>query len=193
MKTNQQTSLARWSNGTVSRIPDPPIFPGSLRAVSTRKTYPSGFLGSKSQIPHPVGLPTDTNRFLGRDGEDIGLLLFLQPQTQTAVTAIHRVPGYPLHGQAGLESMLQHLPCQLRFGGKACFLGNPGFPATGRIFRPAFGQVQTAIDQRGTFWGDITEKNTDLAVLNPSGRSAVLTLHACGLIPFFEKTGFIHD
>src|SRR5690606_2434882 len=83
--------------------------------------------------------------------------------------------------------MLQHLPCQLRFGGKACFLGNPGFPATGRIFRPAFGQVQTAIDQRGTFWGDITEKNTDLAVLNPSGRSAVLTLHACGLIPFLRK------
>src|SRR5690606_41467002 len=102
MKTNQQTSLARWSNGTVSRIPDPLIFPGSFRADSTRKTYPSGFLGSKSQIPHPVGLPTDTNRFLGRGGEDIGLPLFLQPERQTPVTGIHRVPGHPVRGYGGL-------------------------------------------------------------------------------------------
>src|SRR5690606_42118016 len=34
---------------------------------------------------------------------------------------------------------------------------------------------------------------TTLFRSNPSGRSAVLTLHTCGLIPFFEKTGFIHD
>src|SRR5690606_42065470 len=60
------------------------IFPGSFRAVSTRKTYPSGFLGSKSQIPHPVGLPTDTNRFLGRDGEDIGLHRFVRSEEHTS-------------------------------------------------------------------------------------------------------------
>ena len=65
--------------------------------------------------------------------------------------------------------------------------------ATASLDAQSEAEVQTAIDQRGTFWGDITEKNTDLAVLNPSGRSAVLTLHASGLIPFCEKTGFSHD
>ncbi|MDR6227197.1 hypothetical protein JOE21_003212 [Desmospora profundinema] len=52
---------------------------------------------------------------------------------------IHHVPGHPLYGKTALESMLQHLTRQLRFGGKADFLRNPGFPATGRFFCPAFG------------------------------------------------------
>src|SRR4051812_5884981 len=80
---------------------------------------------------------------------------------------------------------------------------HPGRGPPGRGIGPGLGQIQGAVDQRVTVPAGITEKHSDLAILDasPTGsspaaegpRPGVLPLHPDRLVPFLDKPSLVQD
>ena len=70
-------------------------------------------------------------------------------------------------------------------------VGDVGRASARQISAPVFGHIQVAVDQRMAQGRDVGEKNTDLAVLDLSGRPAILGSDARRVAAAFGKAAFI--
>jgi hypothetical protein len=66
-------------------------------------------------------------------------------------------------------------------------VGDVGRASARQISAPVFGHIQVAVDQRMAQGRDVGEKNTDLAVLDLSGRPAILGSDARRVAAAFGK------
>jgi hypothetical protein len=66
-------------------------------------------------LPLAPGTP---DIFFARDGQHIGVAVFLQPQPQRPMIAIDTITRHPGRWDACVEGALQHLLRQLRLGRK---------------------------------------------------------------------------
>src|ERR1017187_9609375 len=105
--------------------------------------------------------------------QHIGHLPPLQEPAQLAVVAVDLIGRHPAAGCARIECAFDHLPCQLRLGGKFDSLRNCCLTATLWILSPLLRKVEFAVHQGRAFGRAIAEKYADLAVLDAPRRAAV--------------------
>src|SRR6266536_1537627 len=137
-------------------------------------------------------LVVQPDRLFARDRQDIRLLALLQPPTQRAIIAIHTIARQEGQHHACVERALQHLARQGWFGRKRLLVRDTGSTTALAIVGPFFWQIELAIEQGVTLRTGVGQKDADLAVLDPSGGSAILTRHTCRMDAFLEKASFVN-
>ncbi len=145
----------------------PIIEPFALAAETGGKALPCRCGQTPRNCIHPrlhtIRLP---QALVGSHRQHIGHLPPLQEPAQLAVVAVDLIGRHPAAGCARIECAFDHLPCQLRLGGKLDSLRNCCLTATLWILSPLLRKVEFAVHQGRAFGRAIAEKYADLAVLD---------------------------
>ena len=119
------------------------LFKQPLSAVARTEPAPA-LLRQRGQDGLDLALPPlQPDICLAPDGQDIGLGLGLQPQSQPPISAINTVARDPFGENPSREGPVQHLLGQLRCGGKRPVCGDPGLPPACPSIGPCFGQYRS--------------------------------------------------
>ena len=112
-----------------------------------------------------------------RDGQDMGVLVFLQPHPQLPVIPIDAIPRHPGGRDARIEGALQHLLRQLWFGRKDTLRRDPCALAACLVVGPFFGHIEVTIKQDMTLGTRIGQEHPNLTILNATRCAALLARH----------------
>jgi len=99
-----------------------------------------------------------------------------QPGTQFIIS-IQRVAYYPLGWHSSGKRPRQHALGQFAFCGQLEVVGHSRFATAHGVDEPFLGQIQRSIKKGRSVSGGIEQKDTDLAIRLPLGRSTVLIGH----------------
>jgi hypothetical protein len=135
----------------------------------------------------------DADRFGGRDGEDVGIALLLEPVAQLRTVAVDTISDDPANRQLGHLGTFHHASSQLRLGGKGDVIGDMGSLSAWQISAPLFGQVQFAVDEGVAEIRDVGGKDADLAVFDAPSPPAMLRGDAWGVVSTFGEATFVED
>jgi hypothetical protein len=72
-------------------------------------------------------------------------------------------------------------------------VSNPDLAAPLTISEPVFWQIQVTINQGVPFWGDIAQKDPDLAILHAPGRATMLFFDPGGLVASFREATLVEN
>lgn len=110
-------------------------------------------------------------------GKHKGVAALHQPAPERAVVPIDLVARHPRGWHLG-EGAFQHPLGELWFGGERDVRWDPGLLPPHWIVRPLLGEIQCAVQKGSPLRTGRGQEHAHLAVLDPSGRAAVLALHA---------------
>src|SRR5712691_9082627 len=91
----------------------------------------------------PIGTP---DIFFSRDGQNIGVAVFLQPPPQRPIIPIDTITRHPGSWDARVEGALQHLLRQLRLGREGTLHRNPRALTARCVVGPLFGEIEFPIE-----------------------------------------------
>ena len=173
--------------------------PGAFGPLTHREALP--ILGMKQERLHFAdfhlsALPIrgqDSNGFIARDSQYVGIAMRFQPGAQVQVAPIDRISYHPGDRDLSLPDAFKHLLSQFTLS-----FGNEPFQeypllGTASVLYPWQGKIEFPIDEGMPSRRDIGEKHADLAVLDLPGRPTVLHLDARRLLPALGETGFVND
>ena len=174
-------------------LPRPVIQPWALRSVARGEPMPtlrshrrgdlSGFRLSK---------PLPPQGFIRLHAQHKGLPSLFQSQTESAGTTVDGIAGHPAARNSRIQRPSQHLLRQLWLGRKRHIVGNTRLVTTLLVRYPLLRQIQRPIQERRAVLRRIAEKHSHLAVLDPSCRAAVLSLHPDRSGSLLQETRLVH-
>src|SRR5262245_54862801 len=172
----------------------PPVIPA--RAFGTvASTQPAPPLSpQRRQDGFDLLLPASTpDIFFPRDGQDMGVLMFLQPHPQLPIITIDAIPRPPGGWDPRAEGAPAHLLRQLRCGRKGMLRWHPGPRAAALVVGPFLGHIEVTIKQDVPPGTRIGQEHPNLTILNAPRCAAILARHPSRPLAFFEKPRLIDD
>jgi hypothetical protein len=144
----------------------------------------------------------DVDAFTGRG--DLGVLVaghrehvadaaVLQLRAQAWVATVALVAGDEPDRDPGVERRGDHLQGEGGLGGELDAVGDARDLAAVAVVDPGLRQVDPPVDQRPPVRGRVRQEHSDLAVLDPPSRPAILTLHRDRAGALLEESGLVHD
>src|SRR5262249_8467926 len=139
-------------------------------------------------------LPASTpDIFFPRDGQDMGVLMFLQPHPPLPMIPIDAIPCHPSGWDARVEGALEPLLRQLGFGRKGILRWYPGARAAALVVGPCFGHIEVTIKQDVPLGTCIGQEHPNLTMLNAPRCAAILARPPSRPLAFFEKPRLSDD
>src|SRR5262249_16486996 len=167
----------------------PPVIPAwAFRPIA--RTQPGPALSPQGrQKSFDLVLPTSTpDIFFSRDGQDMGVVVCLQPQPQRPMVPIDTLASHPRAWDPHVKGTLQHLLRQLRLGRQEARRWNPRTLAARGVVGPLFGEIEGPIEHEMTLGTRIGHKHPHLAIFHPPCCPTLLARHPCRMLAFFQQT-----
>ncbi len=128
-----------------------------------------------------------------RDGQDMGVVVFLQLQPPRPIVPLPTLPRDPGGWNARVAGALQHLLRQLGLGRTGALRRHPRALATRFLGGPLFGERECTIQHEMALRTRRGQKYPDVAMFHAARCAALLACHASRLLAFFEKPRLIDD
>ncbi len=119
--------------------------------------------------------------------------MLFQPPAQRRVAAVHLVADGPAQLGVGLVETAGHRYRQRWLRREADVRRYSGVLAPRPVVDPGGGKVQLAVDKCVSFRRHVDSEHAQLAVLDPPGRTAILTLNPGGPFSFLDESGLVED
>jgi hypothetical protein len=173
--------------------PLPVIPPGTFGPVAGTQPTPGLRLQGREEDFDLLLSASTPDIFFPRDGQDIGVVVFLQPQAQRPIIPIDTLPCHPGGGDTCVEGAFQHLLRELWLGRKGALRRNPRALAACDVVGPLFGEIEFTIEYDMALRTRIGQKYPNLAIFYAAGCSTLLARHSRRMLAFFEKSRLIDD
>ena len=131
--------------------------------------------------------------FFLRDGQDLGVVVFLQPHAQRPIIPIDTLPCHPGGVDTCVESAFQHLLRELWLGRKGVLRRNPRALAACDVVGPLCGEIEFTIESDMALRARRGQKYPNVAICSAAGCSTLLARHSRRMLTFFEKSRLIDD
>src|SRR6266536_2056054 len=152
-------------------------------ALAHRKALP--ILGSKQECFHVADFyqltpirSLDTNGFVAGDCQHVGVLIRLEPGTQSLIAPIHGISHDPRDGNMSMVDALDHLSGQLTLCLETNSIRNIRLLTALTILYPFQRKVEFTVDERMALGRHVAEKDPDLTVFEISCGPAILLFDA---------------
>ena len=112
------------------------------------------------------------------DCQHVGVLIRLEPGTQSLIAPIHGISHDPRDGNMSMVDALDHLSGQLTLCLETNGIRNIRLLRALTILYPFQRKVEFTVDERMAFGRHVAEKDPDLTVFEISGGPAILLFYA---------------